>query len=154
MSDLRGVPLAVEARRKRPQSSVVKRPPERSGQQRREPHFPEDWMTTLWRELVKVRPALFDPRRLVPLALGFHRELHAVTKARLSGRRIRQFLAVWTGRTAYLRALAAPGAVRYGLRGPAGPVAPEHRDHALRRLEERRSLANDGLRPPSGGGDR
>jgi hypothetical protein len=137
-----GVP-PVDDRRIRPT-----RPPQAwDGTQRREPrevrepHSPAEWMTTLWRALVQVRPRLFDPLRPAPLAINFHRELHDVAKSRLSGRRIRKFLAVWTGRTAYLRALAKPGSVRYGLRGPAGPVAPEHRDHARQRLEARQRLA-------------
>lgn len=129
------MPVAVEARH----------PPVRSAgaRQRREPHFPEPWMLALWRALVTARPALFDPVRPAPLALGVDRELYDAARGKLGRKRVRRFLAVWTGRTPYLRALARPGSVRRSLRGSVESVTPEHREHARQRLEERRRLKGD-----------
>lgn len=48
-------------------------------------------------------------------------------------------LRLWTGRPRYLRALAAPGAVRYTLEGePGDPVTKNHADFARVRLKSRK----------------
>ncbi len=109
-----------------------------------QPCLPQPWMRSLWVALAGHWPRLFNPHRPVPLALGIDRELAALLRPSMNRKRIRRFRACWCGRTAYLRALAAPRAVRHGLRGPVGPVAPEHRVHAMKRLRERQARKRSG----------
>jgi len=85
------------------------------------------------------RPLVLDTRqRLAELATATGAEPPDVRLA----------LRLWTGRPRYLKALAAPGAVRYTLEGePGDPVTKNHADFARVRLKSRKPKQPDKPRP-------
>ncbi|HEX7034859.1 MAG TPA: ProQ/FINO family protein [Pseudomonadales bacterium] len=90
-------------------------------------------------DLQAAAPAVWDPEKPVPLAVGVHTQINPVAENRgLSRRRVRRFLARWTSREAYLQALLEPGAQRRNADGtPAEPVLERHRERARQRLARR-----------------
>jgi sRNA-binding protein len=93
-------------------------------------------------------PAVFDKTEVKPLRIGVSAEIEEALTGKASKRLVRDAIGYWTNGNNYLRALAQPGAMRHGLDGAlAEPVAPEHREHAIKRLAERGWTA-DGTAPP------
>ena len=76
------------------------------------------------------------------LKLRIHADIQARAPGQFSKRALGIFFSRYTTTTAYLRALAAPGAQRFDLDGqPAGEIAEEHRSAAALEVERRRSIA-------------
>jgi sRNA-binding protein len=93
-------------------------------------------VTALERRLRADAPAVFGDRP-VPLAIGIDRALAALLAGEVSGKTISRFLARWTGRAAYLRAIAGGGS-RFDLAGnPAGLVTADQRENAAAALANR-----------------
>lgn len=86
--------------------------------------------------LQSVAPDLWNPDAPKPLAVGIHKQLYPIAElVRMSRRALRSFLARWTSREAYKRALAEPGSSRVNLDGSdAGEVSEQHREEARQRL--------------------
>lgn len=83
-------------------------------------------------------PALFDPRKPQPLAVGAFEVLAQRLCPKHSRSAVRAALKYWTGSLRYHQAVAAKGAVRIH---PAAAVSPEpvsdeHRQHALERIDQ------------------
>lgn len=80
---------------------------------------------------------LFDPRAPKPLAIGIHTDIICACElGPAESFRLRKLLGRWTGRAAYLKALAAPGAQRCGLDAqPVEAVSLEHQAAAREQLE-------------------
>lgn len=78
-------------------------------------------------------------RQCRPLALGSGRELMAAAPdLGVPKLALRRWLRLWVTSTAYLKALATDGAVRYALDGtPGDPVSPDHQEHALKEVTRR-----------------
>src|SRR5690606_35749061 len=89
--------------------------------------------------LQAMAPAVWDPEKPLPLAVGVHTQINPVAERRgLSRRLVRRFLARWTSREAYLEALLEPGAQRRNADGtPAEAVLERHRERARQRLARR-----------------
>lgn len=80
--------------------------------------------------LVSTYPSLFDPANPKPLAIGIREVLFKTRPGGKSKRVVRRFLARWTRRKHYQKALAA-GGHRFGLNGmPDGSTTPEQREKA------------------------
>lgn len=90
--------------------------------------------------LAELCPAVFGCPP-APLAIGAHRDLAALLAGEVDSLALARFLAQWTHRKAYLRALAA-GEMRRDLNGrPTEVPTPEHRRitaEALARQERRK----------------
>ena len=93
-------------------------------------------------------PVITTPQ---PLALGAGAAvLDLAPELGVSRRTLRRALHFWTARRAYLKALAAPGAVRYALDGtPVGPVTAEHQQAALQELQRRKPPAKPATPAPA-----
>lgn len=96
----------------------------------------EELERALLAELRGVAPALWEPSRPVPLAVGIHEQIFPIAeRLDISRRFVRRFLGRWTSTSEYLCALARPEAQRVNLDGsPAGEVDEQHRTRAERRL--------------------
>jgi sRNA-binding protein len=84
---------------------------------------------------------VMDVRRPVPLEVGISDRVgDALGLDDRERRRLGLVLRNWTASSRYLAAVAEPGAVRHGLDGTiTGPVDPDHQQHALELLTERRA---------------
>ena len=109
------------------------------------PHEPVKALVDLLVELLAGRwpgrlRELCDPHKPQPLAIDIREHLASALGLDQGERyRLGGLLGKWTGRAAYLKALSAPGAQRYGLDGePAAAVSPEHHAAALEQLERKR----------------
>lgn len=76
-----------------------------------------------------------------PIKLKIHADIQARAPGQFSKRALGIFFSRYTTTTAYLRALAAPGAQRCDLDGqPAGEVAEEHRSAAAEEVARRQAI--------------
>jgi ProP effector len=76
------------------------------------------------------------------IKLRIHADIQARAPGQFSKRALGIFFSRYTTTTAYLKALAAPGAQRYDLDGqPAGEVAEEHRSAAAEEVVRRQAIA-------------
>jgi ProP effector len=76
------------------------------------------------------------------IKLRIHADIQARAPGQFSKRALGIFFSRYTTTTAYLKALAAPGAQRFDLDGqPAGEIAEEHRSAAAEEVERRRAIA-------------
>ena len=93
-------------------------------------------VVALEHRLRELAPAVIrDPP--LPLAVGARRNIAALLAGEVSKKMLCRFLARWTRRAAYLRAVAA-GGPRYDLVGqPAGTVTADQRETAAATLAER-----------------
>jgi hypothetical protein len=79
-------------------------------------------------------PLVFDPANPLPLALGIGKEVRAA--ASLSWSLCDNVLDHWTGRPAYIAAIAADGSRRHNLDGTeSGAVSDLHRERAAKLLK-------------------
>jgi sRNA-binding protein len=95
--------------------------------------------------LAALFPALFvGPGRhgtWKPIKLRIHADIQARAPGQFSKRALGIFFARYTTTTAYLKALAAPGAQRHDLDGqPAGEIADEHRQAAAEEVARRQAI--------------
>jgi ProP effector len=96
--------------------------------------------------LAELFPALFvgpDGRGTwKPIKLRIHADIQARAPGQFSKRALGIFFSRYTTTTAYLRALAAPGAQRCDLDGQsAGEIAEEHRTLAAEEVARRQAIA-------------
>lgn len=84
-------------------------------------------------QLAERWPALFDPMKPVPLAIGIHAALLAALPDATAAQ-LRRLLAPWCRRPRYLAALAA-GADRHSLEGVQGAVTEEQAAEAAQMLK-------------------
>ena len=76
-----------------------------------------------------------------PIKLKIHADIQARAPGQFSKRALGIFFSRYTTTTAYLRALAAPGAQRWDLDGqPAGDIAEEHRSAAAEEVARRQAI--------------
>ena len=76
-----------------------------------------------------------------PIKLKIHADIQARAPGQFSKRALGIFFSRYTTTTAYLRALAAPGAQRFDLDGqPAGEIAEEHRTLAAEEVARRQAI--------------
>jgi len=76
------------------------------------------------------------------IKLRIHADIQARAPGQFSKRALGIFFSRYTTTTAYLKALAAPGAQRYDLDGqPAGEIAEEHRSAAAEEVARRQAIA-------------
>jgi sRNA-binding protein len=77
-----------------------------------------------------------------PIKLRIHADIQARAPGEFSKRALGIFFSRYTTTTAYLKALAAPGAQRHDLDGqPAGEIAEEHRAAAAEEVARRGAIA-------------
>ncbi len=76
------------------------------------------------------------------IKLRIHADIQARAPGQFSKRTLGIFFSRYTTTTAYLKALAAPGAQRHDLDGqPAGEIADEHRNAAAEEVTRRQAIA-------------
>lgn len=76
------------------------------------------------------------------IKLRIHADIQARAPGQFSKRTLGIFFSRYTTTTAYLKALAAPGAQRHDLDGqPAGEIADEHRNAAAEEVARRQAIA-------------
>ena len=76
------------------------------------------------------------------IKLRIHADIQARAPGQFSKRTLGIFFSRYTTTTAYLKALAAPGAQRFDLDGqPAGEIAEEHRSAAAEEVARRQAIA-------------
>lgn len=92
-------------------------------------------------QLERLKSRYLAFRQRLPLSLDTRNRLAELAEAAGVSKTIaRRILAFWTHTTAYLKTLAAPGAVRHSLDGePGEPVSTEHQEQARAILEQRRA---------------
>lgn len=84
--------------------------------------------------LVDLYPAIFTRATVVPLAIGIHKQIRA-EHPEIPADVLSHFMAFWTRRIPYLKALKANGAVRLNLDGSeAGDVSAEDQAFARSRI--------------------
>ncbi|MFK4132244.1 ProQ/FINO family protein [Pseudomonas luteola] len=94
------------------------------------------------RILKETYPALFNPKELLPLAVGIHSQIFADKangKISIPSNGLRQGLKYWTSSARYLEQVAK-GGPRYNLSGsPEGVIEERQIEEAKRRLEQIKS---------------